>query len=212
MSVGRTSSNQIEEQVNEPREPYANNIFWNTDQQLPPRDVVEGNIFPQDVSDTMGDVNVALTLVHVTGQFNQILNENIEQVFDMGTHNWSRTESTTFEAGWGLVPTPLPGTNDVPLSLGWEFDWGEGGEANLQGTWEGEGTATSSMAPSEVQYESTTSSESVFGSRQAEKRRSRKKEDGGWQRKYTHAPNAILSAAAETRYGGIYGINMPNDS
>jgi len=187
MSVGRTSSNQIEQQVNEPREPYANNIFWNTDHQLPPRDVVEGNIFPQDVSDTMGDVNVALT-------------------------NWSRTESTTFEAGWGLVPTPLPGTNDVPLSLGWEFDWGEGGEANLQGTWEGEGTATSSMAPSEVQYESTTSSESVFGSRQAEKRRSRKKEDGGWQRKYTHAPNAILSAAAETRYGGIYGINMPNDS
>lgn len=156
------------------------------------------------------DVNVVLTLVHVVDQFNQILNENVEQVFDMETHNWGCTVSAAFESGWGLVPTPLPGTNDVSLSLGWEFSLEEGGEASLQRNWE-EGTATFSMAPSEVQCESNTSSGSVFGSQQAEKRRSRKREEGGWERKYTHAPSAILSVAEETHYKGIYGINISDD-
>jgi len=180
MSVGGTSSNQIE-QVNETREQYAHNTFWNTGHQLlSPRDVVEGNVFHQDVSVTVCNVNIVLTLVHVVDQFNRILNESVGQVFDVETHNWGCTESTVFEAGWGLVPTPLPGTNDVSLSLGWEFSLGESGEANLQRTWEGEGTATSSTALSEVQYESATSSGSVFGSQQAEKRRSRKREEGGY--------------------------------
>ncbi|KAI9454695.1 hypothetical protein F5148DRAFT_416654 [Russula earlei] len=98
----------------------------------------------------------------------------------MGARDWGRTESTVLEAGWNLVPTQLPGPNDVPLSLGWGFDLGDSSVVDVQGTWEGEGSVVSSTRPSKVQLEIPTASGNGVESRRGGQRRHRKKEEGGF--------------------------------
>ena len=60
MSVGRASSNQ-QEATQQPQQPYSNDVFWNTTTQLPPDDALLDSMFQPNVSDTDGEVYIALT-------------------------------------------------------------------------------------------------------------------------------------------------------
>lgn len=61
MSVGRASSSQQEE-TQETQKPYSNDMVWDTATQLPPDDALLDGMFPPNVSNTEGEVNVALTI------------------------------------------------------------------------------------------------------------------------------------------------------
>lgn len=72
MSVGRASLNQ-QEATQQPQQSYSNDVFWNTNTQLPPDDALLDSMFPPNVSDTEGEVNVALTIHTSKGSVKSLL-------------------------------------------------------------------------------------------------------------------------------------------
>lgn len=102
-------------------------------------------------------------------------------------YGWSGFESAALVLGSGLVPTPLPASNQLDLSFGLGLELGGSvGEADLQATSEGEEAAMDfSPEPFELEFLSTASSSSSggggsgSGSQRAEQRKPKKKEESG---------------------------------
>jgi hypothetical protein len=98
-------------------------------------------------------------------------------------------ESAALVPGSGLVPTPLPASDQLDLLFGLGLELGGSvGEADLQATSGGEEAAMDfSPEPFEVQFLSTassssggsSSSSSGSGSQRAEQRKPKKKEESG---------------------------------
>jgi len=143
--------------------PYVDGMVWNTNSQLLP-DVI-GGMFLSDVSCTAYEINVGQTI----------------QLLDQEVHGRSDLGSAALVPGPGLVPTPLPASNQLDLSFGLGLELGGSvGEAYLPATSEGEEAAMDfSPAPFEVQFLSTASSSSGSGSQRAEQRKPKKKEESG---------------------------------
>lgn len=106
----------------------------------------------------------------------------------MEVHGRSGLGSAALVPGSGLVPTPLPASDQLDLSLGLSHELvGSVGEAGLQVTSEGgEAPMNFFPVPFEVQFLSTasssgggSSSSSGSGPQRAEQRKPKKKEESG---------------------------------
>ncbi|KAH9973418.1 hypothetical protein BJV74DRAFT_990304 [Russula compacta] len=102
---------------------------------------------------------------------------SLGQGLDMEMPNRGVVESSTLATGWSLPDTQLLVPDYPTLTLNWGSESGGNDEANLQTTFGGEEAVDFSTGPSEVQLESSQSGGS--GSRQVERRKSRRKEESG---------------------------------
>jgi hypothetical protein len=163
------------------QQPDANDALWGTNSQLPPRDDVERNMLPLDVSDAVCEGKcVALRLELTQDQWNRFFDtyaENVQQFLGIDVQDRTSVDSGALATGPSVIPTPLP--NDVALSLGGGPELQGNVDVDLQASWESDGAIDLSTGLAEVQLENPEPSSGGSGSQQGEQRRGRRKEESG---------------------------------